>query len=76
VKARDLPLTANHIFGSCPMSKGAAKGPVDELGPLAGVEGVWVADASLFPSPSAVNPQATIMALSDVITRRIAELDR
>jgi choline dehydrogenase-like flavoprotein len=76
VKARDLPLTANHIFGSCPMSKGAAKGPVDEQGKLAGVEGVWVADASLFPSPSAVNPQATIMALADVLTRRIAELDR
>jgi choline dehydrogenase-like flavoprotein len=39
-----------------------------------GIEGVYVVDASIFPSPSAVNPQATIMALSDVITRRIGDL--
>ena len=73
VHPRDLPLTANHIFGSCPMSKGAEKGPVDEYGRVHGVEGLYVADASLFPSPSAVNPQATVMALSDLISRRIAE---
>ncbi|MFT5993885.1 MAG: choline dehydrogenase-like flavoprotein, partial [Bradymonadia bacterium] len=37
-------------------------------------EGLWLCDASIFPSPSAVNPQATVMALSDVISRRAAEL--
>jgi choline dehydrogenase-like flavoprotein len=38
--------------------------PVDQLGRLRGVEGVWVADASVLPSCPEVNPQVTIMALA------------
>jgi len=56
------------------MSADKKRGPVDLEGRLRGVEGVWVADASLFPGPSAVNPQATVMALSDLVTRRIGGL--
>jgi choline dehydrogenase-like flavoprotein len=70
--AKHLQMSATHVFGSCRMS--ARDGAVDERGRVRGVEGIYVADASLFPSPSAVNPQATVMALSDVITRRIADL--
>ncbi len=73
VRIRDLPMTANHIFGSCRMSKNPARGAVDEYGRLRGVEGIYLADASIFPSPSAVNPQATVMALSDLISRRLGE---
>jgi choline dehydrogenase-like flavoprotein len=71
--ARHLQMTLNHIFGSCPMGRDPATSSVDEHGKLRGVEGLYLADASLFPSPSAVNPQATIMALSDIISRRLAE---
>jgi choline dehydrogenase-like flavoprotein len=71
LRARDLQMTMNHVFGSCRMSR---DGSVDEHGKLRGVEGVYLADASVFPSPSAVNPQGTIMALSDLISRRLAEL--
>jgi len=49
-------------------------GAVDDSGRVRGPSGVYIADASVFPSPSAVNPQATIMALSDIISRRIGEL--
>jgi choline dehydrogenase-like flavoprotein len=71
--ARHLQMTMNHIFGSCRMTKddGAA---VDPEGRVIGVEGLWICDASVFPSPSAVNPQATVMALSDITSRRVAEL--
>jgi choline dehydrogenase-like flavoprotein len=72
IRPRDCHMTFNHMFGSCRMSADPRRGPVDLEGRLRGVEGVWVADASLFPGPSAVNPQATIMALSDVVSRRIA----
>lgn len=68
-----LPMTANHIFCSVRMT-GDPKTPVDLHGRVRGVEGIWVADASVFPSPTAVNPQATVMALSDMITRQAAEL--
>lgn len=74
IRPRDLPITANHIFGSCPMSRDPKRAAVDLEGRVAEIRNLWIADASLFPSPSAVNPQATIMALSDLITRRIAGL--
>ncbi len=72
IRARDCHMTFNHMFGSCRMSADPKRGPVDLEGRLRGVQGVWVADSSLFPGPSAVNPQATVMALSDVVSRRVA----
>jgi len=72
IRPRDCHMTFNHMFGSCRMTDDPKRGPVDPEGRLRGVDGVWVADASLFPGPSAVNPQATIMALSDLVSRRIA----
>ena len=38
------------------------------------MEGLYLCDGSVFPSPSAVNPQATIMALADLTSRRLGEL--
>ena len=38
-----------------------------------GAEGLWVSDASLFPSPIGVNPQETIMALSTRNAERLIE---
>lgn len=71
---RDVPMTANHIFGSVPMSRDTRRGAVGMDGRLRGFDNVWVTDASLFPSPSGVNPQATVMALSDIVSRGIGEL--
>jgi choline dehydrogenase-like flavoprotein len=67
--ARHLAMSATHVFGSCRMSE--RDGAVDARGRVRDVEGLYVVDASVFPSPSAVNPQATIMAIADVLTRRI-----
>lgn len=75
IKARHLNQTANHVFGSCRMSADPYRGPVDRHGQVRGVEGLYVCDASFCPSPTAVNPQATIMALSDLVSGRVAELD-
>lgn len=74
ITARDCHMTFNHMFGSCRMSADPRRGPVDPSGALRGVRGVWVTDASIFPGPSAANPQATIMALSDLLSRRLADL--
>jgi choline dehydrogenase-like flavoprotein len=73
-RARNLQNTLTHVFGSCRMSARADEGPVDAQGRVRTVEGVYITDGSLFPSPSAVNPQATIMALSDIISRGIGGL--
>ncbi|MFO0750094.1 MAG: GMC family oxidoreductase [Myxococcota bacterium] len=74
IRPHDCHMTFNHAFGSCRMSSDPARGPIDSRGALRGVEGVWLADASVFPGPSAVNPQATIMAMADVISRGIADV--
>jgi choline dehydrogenase-like flavoprotein len=74
ITAKHLAMTLNHTFGSCRMTADES-GPVDPDGKLRGVEGLYACDASVFPSPSAVNPQATIMALSDLTSRKIAGLD-
>jgi choline dehydrogenase-like flavoprotein len=41
----------------------------DPHGAVFGMSGAYVADASLFPSASGVNPMVTIMALARVIGR-------
>ncbi len=73
--AGHLPMTANHVFGSCRMTGDPRTGPIDPTGAVRDTRGLWVTDSSLFPSPSAVNPQATVMALADLISRRVGELE-
>ncbi|KAJ1324628.1 long-chain-alcohol oxidase [Microdochium nivale] len=60
-----------HQMGSCRMSKSAEEGVVDGKGKVWGFEGLYVADASVFPSASGVNPMVTNMAISDHISRGI-----
>ena len=45
----------------------------DPYGKVRGYEGLWVADASLFPSPIGVNPMETIMALATRNAERMLE---
>lgn len=61
-----------HQMGSCRMSKSAEDGVVDQSGKVWGVEGLYVADASVFPSASGVNPMVTNMAISNLIAKRIS----
>lgn len=75
VRPKHIGMTGNHVFSSVRMSASADRGPVDPEGRVRDVEGLWVADSSVFPGPSAVNPQATVMALADVISRRLAGLE-
>ncbi len=51
-------------MGTCRMAEDQAGGTCDENGAVFGLSGAWVADASLFPASSGVNPMITIMALA------------
>lgn len=62
-----------HQMGTCRMSAEEKDGVVDSTGKVWGVEGLYVADASVFPSASGVNPMVTNMAISDWISRGIAK---
>lgn len=61
-----------HQMGTCRMSKNESEGVVDPKGQVWGTEGLYVADASVFPSASGVNPMVTTMAISDWISRGLA----
>jgi choline dehydrogenase-like flavoprotein len=62
-----------HQMGTCRMSATERDGVVDPHGRVWGVEGLYVTDASVFPSASGVNPMVTNMAISDYISRGIAK---
>ncbi|BBZ22353.1 GMC family oxidoreductase [Mycolicibacter hiberniae] len=61
---RRLHLAAFHPTGTAAAGSDDQLCPVDERGRLRGVDGVWVADASILPSCPEVNPQVSIMALA------------
>lgn len=72
VRAADLDLMAFHPMGTARMGSHPMRSAVDPSGRLRRVSGVWVADASLFPTSTRVNPQLTIMALATRIARSLA----
>jgi choline dehydrogenase-like flavoprotein len=69
--ANRLGVFSAHQMGTCRMHRDPRKGVVDERGAVHGLGGVHVADASIFPLASGVNPMLTIMALAHRIASYI-----
>lgn len=59
-----LPLFSAHQMGTCRIGLDSVSSVCDENGAVFGLSGAYVADASLFPASSGVNPMITIMALA------------
>jgi choline dehydrogenase-like flavoprotein len=70
---RSLHLSAFHPTGTAAAGSDEQLCPVDESGRLRGVDGVWVADASILPSCPEVNPQLSIMAMALAVAAEIAK---
>lgn len=62
-----------HQMGTCRMSTTEDNGVVDVHGKVWGTQGLYVADTSVFPSASGVNPMVTVMAIADWIARAVDE---
>ena len=56
-----------HQMGTCRMGADPRRDVCDERGGVYGVPGLFVADGSLFPASSGVNPMITIMALAYMV---------
>ncbi|MGO9355922.1 MAG: GMC family oxidoreductase N-terminal domain-containing protein [Mycobacterium sp.] len=69
---RSLHLAAFHPTGTAAAGADEQRCPVDEHGRLRGVDGVWVADASILPSSPEVNPQLSIMALALAVADEVS----
>ena len=61
-----------HICGTCRMGASRRDAVTNEDGETYDLPGLSVADASLFPSASGVNPMVTIEALAHLTARRLA----
>ncbi len=70
--ALDEVLTV-HAMGSCRMGGDPKTSVIGPFGEHHQLSGLFVADASIFPSPIGVNPQVTIMALATWIGQHIVE---
>lgn len=64
IKPADLELSAFHPMGTCRMGDDAKNSVVNSHLETHDVKGLFVADASVFPSSLGVNPQISIMAFS------------
>ncbi|CAH0016911.1 unnamed protein product [Clonostachys rhizophaga] len=70
--APETGFVAAHQMGTCRMSASPKKGVVDPKGQVWGTKGLYVIDASVFPTASGVNPFLTTMAIADSLSRDIA----
>jgi choline dehydrogenase-like flavoprotein len=61
---RDISINSSHPQGGNPMSEDPQKGVVAPDFHVYGTQGLYVCDASVFPSSITVNPQLTVMALA------------
>lgn len=64
---------SGHQMGTCRMGKSPQTSVVDADCQVWGAKGLFVLDASVFPSASGVNPMVTNMAIADWASRNIAK---
>jgi choline dehydrogenase-like flavoprotein len=62
--ANDIAAFSAHQMGSCRMGSDPAQSVADGGGQLHDTAGVWIGDASAFPTAPGVNPMISIMSLA------------
>jgi len=64
LRASDLSIFTVHLMGTCRMGTDPRSSVIDMNHRFHGLENLFIADASVFPTPIRVNPMITIMALA------------
>ena len=73
IRPMDLELITVHLMGTAQMGSHPDNSVVNSHGEFHNLKGLFVADASVFPTSIGVNPQVTIMALATRTANYIAE---
>ncbi|MCB9597912.1 MAG: GMC family oxidoreductase [Sandaracinaceae bacterium] len=76
VSRADFHLVASHLFGTACASADPSVGVVDPSLAVRGADGLYVMDASVFPTNLGVNPQHSIMAVVWQAAEQLAERAR
>jgi choline dehydrogenase-like flavoprotein len=71
-KASELRLEAFHPMGTARIAADPRRGVCAPDGSVNGTRGLYVADASLFPTAPGVNPMMTIIAFAKQVAREVA----
>ena len=71
--ANDVAAFTAHQMGSCRMGSDPSQSVADGHGQLHDTKGVWIGDASAFPTAPGVNPMISIMALAHRTAGNIIE---
>jgi hypothetical protein len=72
LEPRRVGLFSAHQMGSCRMGSDPANSVADPRGELHDTPGVWIGDASAFPTASGTNPMFTVMSLARRTAHAIA----
>jgi choline dehydrogenase-like flavoprotein len=64
LEANDVAAFTAHQMGSCRMGADPSESVADGRGELHDTKGVWIGDASAFPTAPGVNPMISIMSLA------------
>jgi choline dehydrogenase-like flavoprotein len=64
-------LFSAHQMGTCRMGTDPKAAVCDDRGAVFGVNGLYIADASAFPSSSGVNPMISVMALAQCVAEAV-----
>ncbi|HYH54799.1 MAG TPA: GMC family oxidoreductase [Solirubrobacterales bacterium] len=71
-KASELRLEAFHPMGTARIAADPRRGACAPDGSVNGTQGLYVADASLFPTSVGVNPMMTIIAFAKQVAREVS----
>ncbi len=70
-RPNDFTCFSAHPQGGCPMGGDPRRSVVDSRCAVHGIDGLYVCDASVFPSPVGINPMISIMGLASLTAERI-----
>ena len=73
---QDVTCFTAHQMGSCRMGSDPETSVANGQGELHDVSGVWIGDASAFPTAPGVNPMVTIMSLAHRTAAHMVGVDR
>ena len=73
IQGLSMPIASAHQMGSCRMGIDPNNSVVNQMGECWDVEGLYLADSSVFPTALGVNPMVTVQAIAYCTAQSVLE---